>query len=367
MTEGPSGVGITLRGTPIAALARRCWHAVATLEQLRAAAPSPLAVTLLGERLAIAELGADTRSVSVFADRCPHRSARLSLGTVEDGALRCAYHGWTYGSDGACVAIPAAPGLPVPAKARATAYEVRVEYGLVWVRLETGWPTVIPACPGWDEAGTRMVAGEPNDLATSAERRVENLVDLSHFAWVHDGSLGDRSRPVPPVPELRRVAGELRFDYDPPPLGFDPDPRALTGWSAYRMGMPFTVDIAFGHPAGSVLASAGVASRLWFTVTPTSSVTCRTFWFVGRTTDLDGSDEPYLSFQQQILDEDRPIVESSDPAEIELSGSHESSVRSDRVSIQYRRWLRELVECTTPEALAHALLLPAALPQPVLN
>ena len=196
-----------------------------------------------------------------------------------------------------------------------------------------------------------MVPGAFYDLATSAERRVENLVDLSHFAWVHDGSLGDRSQPVPPVPELRRVAGELRFDYDPPPLGFDPDPEALTGWSAYRLAMPFTVDIAFGHPSGQ----AGVASRLWFTVTPTSSVTCRTFWFVGRSTDLDGDDGPYLRFQARIVDEDRQVVESSDPAEIDLSGSDESSARSDRISIQYRRWLRELVACETPRELAAAL------------
>ncbi|MCW2548372.1 MAG: vanillate monooxygenase [Mycobacterium sp.] len=365
--------GVTDRGAPLATFARRCWHAVATFDELRLAAPSPLAVTLLGERLVVAELAAasDGMKVVAFADRCPHRSARLSLGTVEDGALRCAYHGWAYGSDGGCISIPSAPGLRIPDLARTTGYEVLVEYGLVWVRLDTGWPTVIPACPGWGEAGTRMVEGEPYELATSAERRVENLVDLSHFAWVHDGSLGDRSRPVPPIPELRRVAGQLRFDYDPPPLAFDPDPRALTGWSAYRMGMPFTVDIAFGHAAavGSP-APAGVASRLWFTVTPTTSVTCRTFWFVGRTTDLDGDDKPYLSFQQQILDEDRPIVESSDPAEIDLSGADESSVRTDRVSIQYRRWLRELVACETPEALAEALLLPTPTThqrQPVLH
>ena len=343
----------------------RCWHAVATLDEVRAASPSPVAVTLLGERLAVADLSepAECARVVAFADRCPHRSARLSLGTVETGtagapaAVRCAYHGWRFGADGGCVAIPSAPGLPVPERARTPSHEVVVAYGLVWVRLEPGWPTVVPACPGWNEAGTRMVAGEPYQLATSAERRVENLVDLSHFAWVHDGSLGKRERPVPPIPELRRVAGELRFDYDPPPLEIETDPTAMTGWSAYRMGMPFTVDIAFGAPSGA----AAVASQLWFTVTPTTSTTCRTFWFVGRTSDLHGDDEPYMRFQQQILDEDRPIVESSDPAEIDLSGGvgdQESSVRTDRVSIQYRRWLRELIACRTPAELATCLQLP---------
>ena len=141
---------ITARGAPLAALARRCWHAVATLGELRAAAPSPLAVTLLGERLAIAQLtAAGGPKVVAFADRCPHRSARLSLGSVvthgvAGTALRCAYHGWSYGADGGCVSIPAAPDLAIPEKARATAYEVQEAYGLLWVRLEAGWPTVIP-------------------------------------------------------------------------------------------------------------------------------------------------------------------------------------------------------------------------------
>lgn len=47
---------------------------------------------------------------SVFDDACPHRRAPLSEGRVyqRDGAavLECAYHGWTYGCDGACVRIP---------------------------------------------------------------------------------------------------------------------------------------------------------------------------------------------------------------------------------------------------------------------
>ena len=30
-------------------------------------------------------------------DRCPHREAPLSLGSVEGGCLSCCYHGWTFG------------------------------------------------------------------------------------------------------------------------------------------------------------------------------------------------------------------------------------------------------------------------------
>ncbi|MGH8565884.1 MAG: Rieske 2Fe-2S domain-containing protein [Gammaproteobacteria bacterium] len=32
----------------------------------------------------------------MLIDRCCHRGARLSLGTVTDGHLACGYHGWRY-------------------------------------------------------------------------------------------------------------------------------------------------------------------------------------------------------------------------------------------------------------------------------
>jgi phenylpropionate dioxygenase-like ring-hydroxylating dioxygenase large terminal subunit len=51
-------------------------------------------------------------------DRCPHRRAPLSSGTVHDGVLRCAYHGWAYAGDGSCVDIPAlGPDARIPARA----------------------------------------------------------------------------------------------------------------------------------------------------------------------------------------------------------------------------------------------------------
>ena len=39
-------------------------------------------------------------------DRCIHRNAQLSLGTVKNGCLTCPYHGWVYDGEGHVVAIP---------------------------------------------------------------------------------------------------------------------------------------------------------------------------------------------------------------------------------------------------------------------
>jgi vanillate O-demethylase monooxygenase subunit len=80
------------------------------------------------------------------------------------------------------------------------------------------------------------------------------------------------------------------------------------------------------------------------TASPLDEASCRSFWFISRDDDLDGDDAPHLAFQQRVLDEDEPVVCNQDPPEMVLEAGFELSVRTDRVSIEYRRWLCELAE-----------------------
>ena len=76
---------------------------------------------------------------------------------------------------------------------------------------------MVPPCPAWGDEAFRCVSGEPYTWPTSAGRRLENFVDLSHFPFVHDGSLGDRRRTVAPIAKVDRLNGELRFQFRPSP------------------------------------------------------------------------------------------------------------------------------------------------------
>ena len=314
-------------------LLRLFWHPVCTLGELAAARPHPLGVELLGRRFAVANVGTgDEVELMAVPDRCPHRSTRLSVGWVESGGIRCAYHGWAFDCSGRCREIPALDGEEPPARAALEAVEARVEHGLVWLRLDPFAGTEIPAHPAFHDSTMKVLEGTPYTWPTAAPRRVENFVDLSHFAWVHDGTLGDRTQPVPPIPVVRREAGELRFEYDPPDLV--PEDEALFGFSEYRMPVPCTVDISFR-------LATGAHRRLWMTASPLDAGRCRTFWSVARDDDHDGDDAEYLAFQDLVLRQDEPVVCNQDPPEFPLEPL-EVSVRTDRVSIEYRRWLREL-------------------------
>ncbi len=329
------------------------WHPVATIAEVAAARPHPLGVTLLGRPLVVTGAGDDDGGrYSCFADCCPHRSTRLSIGWIEGDGIRCAYHGWRFGADGRCVEIPAVPDVPIPARACVEAFDATVAYGLVWVCLDRTADTDVPACPAFDDPTMHVVPGRPYSWPTSAPRRVENFVDLAHFAWVHDGTLGRRDEPVPPVPDVRREIGELRFEYDPPAMATPGE--ALYGASQYRMPMPLTVNIDFALPQGA-------HRTLWMTASPIDRGSCRSFWLVARDDDLDGDrdarDATHLAFQDIVLAEDEPVVCNQYPPQIPFDAGVELSVRTDKVSIEYRRWLRDLADAAPrgPQAVRAAL------------
>lgn len=76
--------------------------------------------------------------LSAWKDRCPHRGMRLSHGFVRGETLACIYHGWVYGTNGACHHIPAHPAMVPPATIRTEAFLCREQDGIIWVG--TGQP-----------------------------------------------------------------------------------------------------------------------------------------------------------------------------------------------------------------------------------
>jgi len=150
------------------------------------------------------------------------------------------------------------------------------------------------------------------------------------------------------MPSVARQGGELRFSFDPPEM--EVDETALFGHSEYRMPMPLTVSIDFW-------LAGGARRHLWMTACPIDMATTRTFWTVARSDDRDGDDAPHMAFQARVLAEDEPVVCNQDPPEIHLEPGFELSVRTDRVSIEYRRGLSQLAAAATagPSAL-HDLL-----------
>src|SRR5262245_61849163 len=57
-------------------------------------------------------------SITALEDRCCHREMPLARGSLEDGTIRCCYHGLRFGADGRCVEIPGQKRIPAAIRVR---------------------------------------------------------------------------------------------------------------------------------------------------------------------------------------------------------------------------------------------------------
>jgi phenylpropionate dioxygenase-like ring-hydroxylating dioxygenase large terminal subunit len=109
---------------------RRYWHPVCTSAQLPEPDAAPLRVRLLGEDY-VAFRDSEGR-VGVMEELCMHRGASLALGRVEEGGIRCLYHGWKFNVNGDVLDTPNHQDPKYRAKMKAPSFSVREEGGIVW-------------------------------------------------------------------------------------------------------------------------------------------------------------------------------------------------------------------------------------------
>lgn len=165
---------------------QNAWHLAAWAAELKEGVS--VARTISGERLVLFREAQGAPAALI--DRCPHRFAPLSLGRVEDGLLRCGYHGLAFGSDGVCVKNPHGP---VSRALRVRALAVAERYSAIWVwmgdKLEAD-ADLIPDFSFIDRVTPdARVAGY---LRTKASYllMIDNIMDLSHADYLHPDSLG---------------------------------------------------------------------------------------------------------------------------------------------------------------------------------
>ena len=91
-------------GTPCGEMMRRYWHPIGFSAELK---DRPLRRRLLGEDLVV--FRDDQGRVGLLALRCSHRGTSLEFGHIEDGGLRCCYHGWLYDVEGKILQMPGEP------------------------------------------------------------------------------------------------------------------------------------------------------------------------------------------------------------------------------------------------------------------
>lgn len=317
------------------ALARH-WYPVAYSDEVAA---KPLARTLLDQPLILYRT--TNRQVVVAHDLCIHRGVPLRLGWQEGDELVCAYHGFRYGADGRCTTIPAQPDLPVPKKLCLETYASVERYGLIWTCLapDPAQPAVLPGWPELEDPAFRMMHDPPPEWDVTPGRQLENFIDVGHFSWIHTGTFGNRERPeVAPYEVVRTPHGfQVEYPYEAAntvasALG---DTPTIRRWMTYDLHLPLACRLTVDYGEGR-------KHLIFDAPTPVSRRKTRIFFFIARNFDHHVPVRQLLDWENAILAEDKPIVESQRPEELPVDLSEEFHIRSDRFATQFRSAMKAL-------------------------
>lgn len=176
-------------GTPTGEVLRRYWTPALLSMEVPEPGGDPVRVRLLAEDLvAFRDLNG---RVGLIQENCPHRGASLFFGRNEAGpdgtcGLRCPYHGWQFGADGACVDMPSEPPTSTfKERVRARSYPTHESGGVVWTYM--GPPDSMTP---FRDFGTESLPAEyvsASKLHTTCNwiQTMEGNLDSAHISWLH--------------------------------------------------------------------------------------------------------------------------------------------------------------------------------------
>jgi len=250
------------------AVPRPAWYPAATSSELGRRRPVSLAlmdVPLVAFRDRSGRAG-------VLSDRCPHRNAPLSLGRVVDDGLQCPYHGWCFGSDGSCTAIP---GIEVGGRRGISSHATVEQDGIVWFWSEpdaepVGAPYALPSLgPRPRQVSFHL------DIEATMHATIENTLDVPHTAFLHRGLL--RGAAPNEIRAVRRaIPGGVEVQYfgEPFGIGFLRPPSDTELEHYDRFLLPCIAQVEYR--AGPWLSIVNTVVHL------PMSATCTRTWFVLR-------------------------------------------------------------------------------------
>lgn len=291
---------------------KNAWYVAAIPEEID---NGPLGRQICSEKIAF--FRGPEGKVAAVEDFCPHRGAAMSQGRVCEGHLVCGYHGLVMGADGKTVSMPMqrVGGFP-----KVKSYPVEERYGFIWV-----WPGDPEKAnkddiPYYDWAVRPDWAHAVGVFHVKCDYRlmIDNLMDLTHEAYVHPGSIGQNEIDLNPVNTVvegdQVITSRYMFNVPPPPFWAAglrenglPDTVPVDRWQRSRFTMPGNVHIDVGvagaglggFEADSKHKAAGVAVNF---MTPETETT---HWYFGGLARNFKANSPEVT--QSVLERQRKI------------------------------------------------------------
>jgi phenylpropionate dioxygenase-like ring-hydroxylating dioxygenase large terminal subunit len=322
----------------------------------------PMARTICGEPVVMYRKF--DRSIAALHDACPHRMLPLSMGLKEGDNLRCRYHGMLFDPDGAVLEMPIKSERPNQALC-VRRYPVVERHRLIWVWIgdparadESLVPDFWPCShPDWTFDGGYY------PIACDYRLVIDNLMDLTHETYTHQGSIGQ--------PELMEAAietevrGEEVFvtrwmpGVHAPPFWRDALKQngPVDRWQICRFIAPSSILIDVGVApvgAGATIADhdQGVRGMVIDALTPESETTTHYFWGMARNFDIrdQGFTERFKAQQGRVFAEDVEVLEAQQRSIERNPGMKLRGFSIDAGGVRSRQMLARLIRAQQGEA-----------------
>ena len=167
---------------PAGKLMRMYWQPAALVDELEEGRPIK-AVKLLGENFVLFK--DETGRYGLLDRDCPHRGADLAFGRLENGGLRCAFHGWLFDVTGQCLETPAEPANSSLCKnIKQRSYPVLEKGGILWAYLGEGEPPAFPEIDCFAAPGEYTFAFK-GLIECNWLQALEVGIDPAHASFLH--------------------------------------------------------------------------------------------------------------------------------------------------------------------------------------
>jgi phenylpropionate dioxygenase-like ring-hydroxylating dioxygenase large terminal subunit len=306
-----------------------------------------LARTFLGEPMVLYR--EEDGTPVALEDRCCHRQLPLSMGRLEGDALRCGYHGLLFNSQGNCIQIPGQDS--VPPQARVRSFPLLERFNWVWIWMGDPAKADPALIPNWwwaDHPDWAFTRPDMIHLRCNYQLISDNVLDVTHLAYVHASSIGSSSITEFPATVERdeRLVRLTRWikDRPPPPLyqkagGF---PGNVDRWQIVEHVPPcFSINFAGCKDSERKIDLMALSA-------PTPETESGTHYFFGFVRNFglrDAAMEDVFALDMvKVFNEDFPVLEAQQRM-LELKpGAPRIDIKVDAAPLAARRMLQAMIE-----------------------
>jgi len=301
-----------------------------------------------------------------LADTCPHRFAPLHKGLLVGDCVQCPYHGLRFNDAGACVHNPHGDGK-IPLAARVKRYPLVERDTLLWIwmgRPEEADDSTIADFSFLRDDACAYTSGRVMRMPLRHELILDNLLDLTHAAYLHPTNLGSAAVAQGSMKVTQTGNTVLTQNFYPNGLpaavfsatGACPPDKPVDYWVDVRWDAPACMHFDAGVTQAGRPRSEGALLSSAQLLAPESEHSTHYFWRVYRNYLCD---QPALTVAieqavaQAFASEDEPMIQA---VQARMSGRDLWSMKpvllpTDGGAVRVRRLLEQMLKAQSRPAV----------------